>query len=711
MNIPQFETLHLNASLRSTGAISRFATRWKRWSETPEFECHPAHNFEGECVDIQIIQKCGIEVLEYPHFTAKCVTSIKHTAEKLGDHGVLPVIYFMSNALQDMLFSTFKIMFPNQPCISRTEYMNHQPRNHGTTIVSYNPREIEGIEFGSVVIVISYTHLADFNLGEDIVFFTAITRGSTKLTIIVSDLQLFGCREVNEDLANTLQECCLTKEWGTFRLEKLLGVYYPMKKKPFLLLVGFKPSFTSFQKQKYKGRDLSSIEGVSEYAGEQEEKFLHVADVFENSSLEKFRKFGIEVICVTPENQSCRMQNIFYNATSKLIKAFSDKRGHPFRICDVGGNNARACMEELFSLLSFVKSESKTHGTITNIDLLKKNKDSERIVSDISWRKWKPKANALFRTGEWAMSLDAYSFTLESLKKEHLLAKQSGSLYKVIEMKKEAAKILTNLSLLCLKSSLTRVSKHPIQLLVPFWLDMDDLQSLQSQLMKALFFAIHATYWDICWCKSYDRIGTAVQKLKGLYSEQMQDVKKAPTITLNARIKSLIDEDKTLNESVSFWDASDMKHTTLYADFGPTLNEFTDSVKNYKDGLQSSSIEELISLRKEVSDAIEELQNRTDDVIKETLLEEANDLTAIIMLHNEAENLRSGIIFGTYAVRWNPTKIKNYETLLASLERFETMINQLRDKTNRISEDLYLEDIARMEINQPKMETSSANDW
>ena len=212
VEIPQFEIIHLSASLRSTGAISRFATRWKHWSESSvEFDCHPAHNFEGERVDIQIIQKCGMEVLEYPHFTAKCVTLIKHTAEKLGDHGVFPVICFMSNALQDMLFSTFRIMFPNQPCISRTEYMNHQPRNHGTTIVSYNPTEIEGIEFGAVVIVISYMHLADFYRIFASLFFTAVTRASTNLTIIVSDLQLLDCCEMNEDPKNNVLECCLPK--------------------------------------------------------------------------------------------------------------------------------------------------------------------------------------------------------------------------------------------------------------------------------------------------------------------------------------------------------------------------------------------------------------------------------------------------------------------------------------------------------------------
>ena len=194
--------------------------------------------------------------------------------------------------------------------------------------------------------------------------------------------------------------------------------------------------------------------------------------------------------------------------------------------------------------------------------------------------------------------------------------------------------------------------------------------------MKALFFAMYATEWNICWSGSYDVMGVAVHKLKEYHIQQMEELKKAASNTLNPLMRSLVEGDKLM------------------------------------DGLQSATTDdELIpSTKKKVTETDEELQSRSDDVREKSLNTNA-DLDAIYILRLEADFvLKSEILFGTDVVRRNPTNVKNYETLLASLQRFETVINQLRDETKRISDDRYLEDIARMEISRSKNETSSAND-
>ena len=446
--IPQFEKLHLSASLRSTGEISRFAARWREWSRVREFDWRLGHNFEGEGVDVQIIQKIEMEPnrhRQYSHFTSKCATLIKQTADNLADDGILPVICFMSDALQDMLFSVFIIMFPNQLCIRRTENMNHQSGNHGPLIRLFRPHEVAGMEYGAVVIVFSYMHVADFAFDHNKFFFTAITRASTKLTIIASDLQLSDCRMLKNDPEDDLQECCLTDEWQNSTLQQHIAAAGAINENLSVLLVGYEPSLASFQKRKYEASGLS-IEGVTEYVGE-EGSFLHVEDVADIASLETFRNLGIKVIYVATICVKGIMQDMFYQATHRLIKPFFEKDGNPFRIFFLGDKNGN--MDEFLSFFDFLQSESR-NGSMTSIDWMNKRKESElfgQFRSDISWRKWKPKAGALFAVGEMDWSLKAYSFAFESLKKEHFWAMQSKSVCQIIETKKEAAEVLTNVSL------------------------------------------------------------------------------------------------------------------------------------------------------------------------------------------------------------------------------------------------------------------------
>ena len=493
-------------------------------------------------------------------------------------------------------------------------------------------------------------------------------------------------------------------EWYTSTFVTFLRTHGPVEERPSVLFVGFEHSLASFQKRKYEGRELSDIEGVSEYFGEKG-RFLHVADVTEISSLETFRNFGIRDIWITPENISCTLQDVFYSATYLLIENFSEKRGNPFKTHHLLVKNDRVMM--LLSLLTFVLSESK-NGSITTIDLINKRFFSKRIASDISWRRWKLKADALFRVGELLASMDLYFYSFNSLTEQHLLSMRSNSVDQVFELKKEAAKILTNFSLMCLKVSPTDWREFRIEQLNSSCLEFDNLQPFQCQLMKSLFFAMEATEWNVCWSRSYDRMGAAVQKLKALYSQQLEEEKKAPKNTINARIRKLIDEDKLLSQSESLWDDSNVK---WHPDFQTKKIDITVFVKNYKEGLQTATIERLICLRQQVSDTFEELQKRSDEVRKKMLNEHADQLDAIHTLRLEADIvLKSEILFGTYAVRWNPTNVKNYEALLASLERFETVVNQLKDETKKISEDQYLEEEARKEIIRAKTDSSSVND-
>ena len=351
-----FDTIHLGASLRSTTTITSFGEKWRHFSNNDSnFECIPGHNFEGEKIDIRIIKKLNAEasgLLEYPYFIAQCASSILQVAEQSKDLPILPVICFMSHPLRIMLFSTLKILFPDHRCINHSSGLHvgfqhlftgtsaqKEFGNEGPPVVLFEPQEIDGCEFGTVVILISYMHLKDlvddsgleFFSGVYFNFFSALTRASVKITIIVSDLQLVQCWELENMQTQTFQDCCLEKIFNSNFERIVCDVCKGVTSKPECLFVGKKPVLSSVQERQHRRSDLPIIEGLTEYVSGNC-CFFHVVDVFEETSLQALQKFGIKRIYVFPENWFHWFQFESYAFTEKIIIDFIWKNGIPFAI-------------------------------------------------------------------------------------------------------------------------------------------------------------------------------------------------------------------------------------------------------------------------------------------------------------------------------------------------------------------------------------------
>ena len=125
--------------------------------------------------------------------------------------------------------------------------------------------------------------------------------------------------------------------------------------------------------------------------------------------------------------------------------------------------------------------------------------------------------------------------------------------------------------------------------------------------------------------------------------------------------------------------------------------------------LRSPSTDNLLTSRKKLSFSVEDLQRDSCDFteremqwIKEVYEKTADKIpimgerckqisNAILQLRRVQFTLRYGIQFGIYAVKWDPTKVENYENLLVSLDSFENLIDQLQSSLERISEDKFLQ--------------------
>ena len=729
---PTFDTIHLKVSLRSTIAITCFAENWRHFSNNDSnFECLPGHNFDGENVTPKVINKLNAYpsgLLEYPNFIAQCASSILQVAEKCKGLPILPVICFMSHPLRNMLFSTLKILFPDHRCINQSSGLQvgfqhlfqrtlsrEEFGNEGPPIVLFEPQDIDGCEFGTVVILISYMHLKDLvdnsgihSIGDaSLIFFRAITRASVKITILISELQLAECRELDIISPQTFQDCCLKQLFDSYFDKTVRIVCERATNKPEFLFVGKRPVSSSIQKRKHPRSDLPNIEGLTEYVSGNR-FFLHIDDLFEETSLEALRKFGIKFIYIFPENWLHWHQFECYGSTNKIIADFTWKNGKPFEVETIL-NSKIELISSFSSLLKWLTSHSQA-GLITYLKNIERIAEMSQMDETISWDRWKGKAGALYRIGDMSRAFSTYTLAFRSL-----LWKSSSDHSLPVRKKKEAAKILTNLSLLYLTSSSsqfsfqnetaskTRIEKQAEDYVwskLLFKNGFCDLPSSTAALLKAMLLACYATKFNVCWSKSYVRMKTGVKSLKEKYREYMylENAKQIKNVT---RLKILINDDKKLSESGTFWDASELTNPVDRLDqLNPSLSgseltahltKFRESVSDYRKKLQSATTENLITLVKKISNSVEDLWKSGLEFIEQSK-QVTSRLESIATSHPTAKRLliedvlKWDIQLGLYAVRWDPTKVVNYEKLLKSLESFETLIEQLCNQVKQIPE-------------------------
>ena len=174
-------------------------------------------------------------------------------------------------------------------------------------------------------------HLKDLiqtDFGTEFIFFRALTRASIKISIIISDFQLAQCQEPEKMTPRNFQDCCLKQFYDVLFEELVRRVSEQPTCKPDCLFVGKKPVSSSVQKRQHQRSDLPNIEGLTEYVSGNR-CFLHIDDLFEETSLEALRNFGIKKIFIFPRNW---FQFNCYASTNKIIVDFTWKHGKPFEV-------------------------------------------------------------------------------------------------------------------------------------------------------------------------------------------------------------------------------------------------------------------------------------------------------------------------------------------------------------------------------------------
>ena len=289
-----YDVVHLDASLRSTCKIAKFADDWIKVKHlsTFEFECRPAHNFEGEDIDVTFVEKRNDETENKIEFVENCVNVISEHAQKSAGLEIIPVVPFVDSEIRKLIIK--KLEEQNYTCYTPNFGKSNDdaaqkafPKQDAAKITSadlpsisfFNEADIEGSEFGTVVVLLHLEDPSYIPKGVGKNFFTAITRASVKVVIVFTAIACI------DDFRRNNSEDEIKEKF-----QKVINIVREKREcQPSVIIVGNIPDAPGFRKQiGERSLQIPQIDGISLYVGDQS-CFLHIDDVFKKTDFEKLR--------------------------------------------------------------------------------------------------------------------------------------------------------------------------------------------------------------------------------------------------------------------------------------------------------------------------------------------------------------------------------------------------------------------------------------
>ena len=495
--LANFEVIHLDACLRSTGQLAQFANDCVKMLNFSCYSTHPSQNFEGESVDIKFNDETGDKI----SFIDLCVRTIVEYAQKMHDVEFLPVANLLEaentrlikEASEKLNYICFFDVIPT----ALEEPKLADGRSLKTPVVLFmDPEEYEGCELPVVLILMDksmfVTMIGTFGFG----FFVAVTRASLKLVIVVNDSSL-----PDEDLklalateqSKTLEDRLKTAECNRFV-------------KPATLVVGMCPDQVGHFKRELNPPQLylPDVDGISAYVGPCSRVF-HIDDVYLESDLKKLNDFGIKMILFCSKSIECEWHYHYYYYSITCIKNFQKKALCVGYFVWNALFNFRDRILRIKRLLAFLKQQSGESDTeIPRLDFDVAPHTLPKIDADCL--KWKSKAEELFRIHERTFALDLCLGSILLLDSENIKYIQQGNKLSSIKSDWEIAKLWTNMSMIYLEVA-DGIYDGKINPGVDFW----------AEILKAFDTTMLAIRRHLCWSRSYERMRTIVKKLKRRY--------------------------------------------------------------------------------------------------------------------------------------------------------------------------------------------------
>ena len=576
---------------------------------------------------------------------------------------------------------------------SSTEFGMYLQQPGSPLVQFFRPRDVEGSEFGAVLILISFKHYSEIMKHTEVDFLTAITRASTKLSIIVN----------NEQLTNCQPSCTCRKDDYERSLDE---IRYKSDLKSSHLLIGPKiPAMSDFVKSVHPPVRIPGLD-VSQYVREEGGSFLYTKDVCKESHLEKLQEFGIQEIRIL----DLAFAHPFYLCTRQMIGWFSENRNHVLNIIELNGSNERPPFEflDVIDRCKFYASGKVGYNFPEN-HANKKPPEHEKNWKHFKWGEWKEKASEAFRLKRTMTAFYLYKISSdvlddeyeENLSHSNFLRDCSNdvalqSLHTAQMHRIERAKLYTNLSLVSIELPATTLDsiECSFDLLIQ-WGDYNHgKRSLPHSMWMAIDFGLAAIHTNACWKKKLRQNRYCNEKSQNFFQREGIMNKGSNSSNDNA-LQQLIAEEKQNGSSIIFWTAADY----------PAAAEFNCEVLNYRRLLLSAAPQkELIDCRKSISFLALQLSRESVEQEFWGTEETKNDVPKNIFY--VIKSYKYTVRLALEALVWNPCTPEGYDTLFATMSHMENLIKRLRVSIENQNERDFLQRLIRYEIS---VKASSSN--
>ena len=688
-----YQHIHLGASLRSSCKIVQFADRLLKSGrlQNLELECKPAHNFEGVTPDIRILSRSAddSEADKLQIFIEEAVSTIVEYAEQSRGLDRIPVIPFIDMESNQRVLEELEAR--GLECCSSNFSHNVRETDDGSerdssttltnssvpTICFFEEADIEGAEFRIVVLLMRHKNPGDIRVGLGRKFFTAVTRASTKLVIVISEgasNESRSCNNIANNIVNRDSLSKILKEKITARTPTLLVG-------PLTLFEGFR-----FIPEICWPTGIPKINGIKCFSGPNEEIILQIDDVFKIEDLEALQTFGIRLLVLLNDNSDSKLRCKFFESTYQCIRAFTKDCKNAFKVCNLMINYADL-REELQSLETFLYKQ-KTNDFL-NLSIQRRPFEAPLPKEDLfSWQNWKLKGHEHYRLGHKLLAADKLMVSIVVLETKYRKYLSQCQVEWAVQARKELAKLCTNVSMMYLKH-LRSQSKCTLH--------QEVTATFNECIVSAFYHAIKATRLNRCWQKSYERIRDAIAMTKKLSASTEQN---RTTTNERAVLQELVKKD------LSRKGAHEMKFDPSFLTDGRNdIVEAAREKRSYEltikidENCRGETIDEIVAKRRLLSRMYVAVGRTSLDLIKSNT-NPARDIN-FKLAHQETINLFSLCCrFAIEALNWNPFEMSAKTLIAQSLTRIENSVNRLEHIASEMNEAnllpaIVLEDIAR----------------
>ena len=728
-----FEICCLSASLRSTTTLAEFANSWINFANLRryDFECKKANNFEGEKVDIWVVKPDKNTTSdEHFQFTTLCVEAISEYAEKSYGMETLPIVPFLDPTVSELLIGKLK---EKQYRVRNSEAFSdsHTSRSTATTsqrgtdvrtdqivpeagpldlpcITFFETSEIEGSEFGVVIILIDIKHAENIPANAKHKFFCAITRATSKVVIILNETQLSGCKSYIIENGKSCP-CIHNGAEKQFKWH-MLSVSSSSSPQPSTILIGRKPD-SSFVKSDSKNvlKDIPKINGISIYTGENEGTLLHINDIYMESDLEKLHQFGVRLLLLMPDFAKSRFIYKFYNKSALCLSAFCNKRQDMFLMA--GMSHTRRDFDFCL-IVDFcfqysgmqIKTRKLDSNTWSNYDIFEPNDPH------FCWKKWVEKGREVFRLGYTHRAFDIFRMSLTLLEKLYFSKIARAALRSAKKERMELSDLNFSVAEMFQNSALEDDDEDSY-----FSWPVASSNSFGYYIRKSLQHAMQGIWWNLCYELMYVRVKNILtiiidncetrMEILARLAKQKDHMLITAELDISWKFKQKMRGDeiqRMIDWPVLFAMSADSP------EYQEIKDEFEKSVETYKtlisSGKRDEKEKEKLSQCRDLAILAANLSRESLKLTSGQLPESSEDevsFWSVKQVVNEIGQIMDHPVRQAFeAWFWDPLVIDGYEALSAAVKKLQTIVDRFHRSVRNMNEELHLSECILVDHNR-----------